>query len=111
MAAATAWVGESCVGAWRALLGPAPCLVFGRTECWRVDFVWGESEVPISIVHPWFLEEMVVSADSTAVGAVHVVDVGFVVDWDLVGWGDGAGPPGPHPVLLCRSIRGLGKKL
>lgn len=99
------------MGAWRALLGPAPCLVFGRTECGRVDFVWGESEVPISIVHPWFLEGMVVSADSAAVGAVHVVDVGFVVDVDLVGLGDGAGPPGPHPVLLCRSIRGLGEKL
>lgn len=54
---------------------------------------------------------MVVSANSTAVGAVHVEDVGFVVDLDLVGWGDGVGPPGPHPVLLCRSLRGLGKKL
>ena len=54
---------------------------------------------------------MVVSADSTAVGAIHVADVGFVVDLDLVGWGDGAGPPGPHPALLCRSIRGLRKKL
>ena len=44
MAAATAWVGESCVGAWRALLGPAPCLVFGRTvlEGWlRMGGVWG----------------------------------------------------------------------
>ena len=110
-AAATARVGGSCMGAWRALLGPAPCLVFGRTECWRVDFVQGESEVPISIVLPWCLEGMVVSADSTAVGAVHVADVGFVVDLDLVGWGDGAGPPGPHSALLCRSIRGLRKKL
>ena len=54
---------------------------------------------------------MVVSADSTAVEAVHVADVGFVVDLDLVGWGDGVGPSGPHPALLCRSIRGLGKKL
>lgn len=62
-------------------------------------------------MHPRCLEGMVVSANSTAVGAVHVEDVGFVVDLDLVGWGDGVGPPGPHPVLLCRSLRGLGKKL
>lgn len=42
-----------------------------------VDFARGESEAPISIVHPWCLEGIVVLPIPTAAEAVHVADVGL----------------------------------
>jgi len=51
-----------------------PCLLFGRTECWSSDFVPRESEIPISISHPWFLEGTIASAKTMVIGAADVAD-------------------------------------
>lgn len=59
-------------GCQQALLGPTPCLIFGRTECWSIGFVPQKSEVHISILHTWFLEGTIASTKTKVIGAVYI---------------------------------------
>ena len=100
----------------------SPRLIVGRTGCWSVDFVPEESEVPVSILHPRFLEGTVVSAKTTATGAdhvadhvaLHVADVAWFWAWIWLVGGSQRGLCDLN--LLCFAaafpiIRGLGKEL